>query len=119
MTHPIAPDATTTLPTKGVQSTVRSIEPSRDVWNGAQEPIAARKSIPLTRSHRTDYCCAVSTVWSLFAYVSCPRQCQWHTARRNGAIDVRCFQRLCFSKWLDVSTSSGRAGKPQSYLQFL
>ncbi len=115
MTHPIAL-ATTTLPTKGVQSIVRSIEPSRDVWNGAQEPIAARKSIPLTRSHRTDRCCAVSTVWSLFACVF-PRQCQWHTARRNGAIDVPCFQRLCLSKWLDVSTSSGQAA--QSCLQFL
>lgn len=76
MTKLIAPYATTTLPMNDVPSTVGATASSRNVWNGTREPIAAMKSIPLTRSGRPPNCGAVSTVGSRVSCVSCPRQCQ-------------------------------------------
>lgn len=87
---------------------------SRNVRNRTPEPITAVKSIALACRGRAGFRCAGSTAWSLFARLFCPRQCRWHTPRRNGATHLWCLWRRCLDKWHDVSTSVG-AGRGHSH----
>lgn len=91
---------------------------SRSVRNRTPEPITAVKSIALACRGRAGCRCRGSTAWSLLARLFCPRQCQWHTLRRNGATHLWCLRGRCFAKRHDVSTFVGASRGTQSCLQF-